>query len=53
LLYDISLDVFDEDLSEFDKFLALNETYVHLVEFLCEGLIVEEKREELVVYKIL
>lgn len=30
--YDISRNIFGEDLTEFDKFLALNETYVHLVE---------------------
>ncbi len=50
--YEISLDVFEDDLSEFDKFLALNETYVHLMELIHEGLIGEEKREELVVYKV-
>jgi glyoxylase-like metal-dependent hydrolase (beta-lactamase superfamily II) len=50
--YEISRDVFEEDLSEFDKFLALNETYVHIVELIREGLIGEEKREGLVVYRI-
>lgn len=49
--YEISLDVFDEDLSEFDKFLALNETYVHLMELMHEELIEKDARDNIVVYK--
>ena len=37
--YDISGDIFGKDLTEFDKFLALNETYVHLVELEAESLV--------------
>ena len=48
--YEISLDVFKDDLSEFDKFLALNETYVHLLELMCEGLIGEEKENGRIIY---
>jgi glyoxylase-like metal-dependent hydrolase (beta-lactamase superfamily II) len=37
--YQVSLDIFGRDLPEFDQFLAVNETYVHLLELLEEGLI--------------
>jgi glyoxylase-like metal-dependent hydrolase (beta-lactamase superfamily II) len=37
--YQISLDIFGRDLPEFDQFLAVNETYAHLIELLEEGLI--------------
>ncbi len=30
--YEVSLDIFGKGLPEFDKFLALNETYVHLID---------------------
>ncbi|MFA5183062.1 MAG: MBL fold metallo-hydrolase [Syntrophales bacterium] len=39
----VSQDIFGPDLSEFDQFLALNETYVHLIELIREGLIREER----------
>jgi glyoxylase-like metal-dependent hydrolase (beta-lactamase superfamily II) len=38
----VSVDIFGKDLPDFDRYLALNETYVHLVELLYEGLAVEE-----------
>jgi glyoxylase-like metal-dependent hydrolase (beta-lactamase superfamily II) len=40
--YQIAQDIFGLDLPEFDQFLALNETYVHLRQLLREGEIVEE-----------
>jgi len=40
----VSGDLFGGSLPDFDQFLALNETYVHLVELVDEGL-VEERRE--------
>jgi glyoxylase-like metal-dependent hydrolase (beta-lactamase superfamily II) len=50
--YEISLDVFDEDLSEFDKFLALNETYVHIIELIKEGKIGEKGEAGHIVYAV-
>lgn len=49
--YRISLDVFGENLSEFDKYLALNETYVHLMELEKEGAIEREKKGPHVVFR--
>jgi glyoxylase-like metal-dependent hydrolase (beta-lactamase superfamily II) len=37
--FQISLDIFGRDLPEFDQFLAVNETFAHLIELLEEGLI--------------
>jgi len=48
----VSMDIFGENLSEFDKFLALNETYVHLVELIQEGIISEHKSGKQVLYNI-
>ena len=42
--YEVSQDIFGSDLPDFDRFLALNESYVHLVELLQEGL--ADAREE-------
>jgi glyoxylase-like metal-dependent hydrolase (beta-lactamase superfamily II) len=41
--YVVSQDIFGTELTEFDQFLALNETYVHLLELIREGLIREER----------
>lgn len=49
--YQISQDVFDENLSEFDKYLALNETYVHLIELEKEGAVEKEEKGAQIVYK--
>jgi glyoxylase-like metal-dependent hydrolase (beta-lactamase superfamily II) len=49
--FQVSLDVFEEDLSEFDKFLALNETYVHIIELMVENKVREEKSGEYIVYR--
>jgi hypothetical protein len=46
----VSQDIFGRDLSDFDQFLALNETYVHLVELLYEGLIREENINDQILY---
>jgi glyoxylase-like metal-dependent hydrolase (beta-lactamase superfamily II) len=48
--YEVSIDLFGPNLPEFDQFLAINETYVHLVELVHEGLIEEEIRENLSFY---
>ncbi|HOW57777.1 MAG TPA: hypothetical protein PKZ12_07225, partial [Smithellaceae bacterium] len=40
--YLIAKEVFGEDLQEFDRFLALNETYVHLLELKIKGAVKEE-----------
>ena len=50
--FQISLDIFGEDLPEFDKFLAINETYVHIMELLKEGRIREESDGMHVLYII-
>jgi glyoxylase-like metal-dependent hydrolase (beta-lactamase superfamily II) len=49
--YEVSIDLFGPNLPEFDQFLAINETYVHLVELVHEGLIEEEIREDLSFYR--
>ncbi|MGZ6292240.1 MAG: MBL fold metallo-hydrolase [Syntrophales bacterium] len=41
--YQASLDIFGRDLPEFDQFLAVNETYAHLIELLEEGLIKQKR----------
>ena len=48
--FQASLDIFGHDLPDFDRFLAINETYVHLLELQKEGSIKEEKREGLLLY---
>jgi len=44
--FEVSLDIFGRALPEFDKFLALNETYVHLIELEKDDLIKQSKRDE-------
>jgi len=46
----VSRDIFGSELNEFDQFLALNETYVHLVELVYEGLIREDRSGDSIVY---
>jgi glyoxylase-like metal-dependent hydrolase (beta-lactamase superfamily II) len=48
--FQASLDIFGHDLPEFDRFLAINETYVHLLELQKEGAIKEEKRGRFLLY---
>jgi glyoxylase-like metal-dependent hydrolase (beta-lactamase superfamily II) len=40
--FEVSVDIFGKDLPDFDQYLALNETYVHLVQLIHEGLVQEE-----------
>ncbi|MBN2687697.1 MAG: MBL fold metallo-hydrolase [Deltaproteobacteria bacterium] len=48
--FQVSHDIFGTDLKEFDEFLALNETYVHIIELVEEGLVEEIHRGELISY---
>ena len=48
---EISVDLFGENLPEFDRFLALNETYVHLVELVRGGLIQTDIRDKRCFYR--
>jgi glyoxylase-like metal-dependent hydrolase (beta-lactamase superfamily II) len=43
--FDVSVDIFGKDLPDFDQYLALNETYVHLMELIHEGLVQEEVQD--------
>jgi len=49
--FEVSRNIFGDDLPEFDRFLALNETYVHLVELVHEGAVKEERSKKHVLYK--
>ncbi len=46
--FQVSLDIFGRDLPEFDQFLAVNETYAHLIELAEEGLIKQKKLGDLI-----
>lgn len=48
--YQVSQEIFGRDLADFDKFLALNETYVHLLELKLKGAIKEEQAGSNLVY---
>jgi len=48
--FEVSADIFGVDLPEFDQFLALNETYVHIVELLDRGAVRAAERGGLVRY---
>ena len=43
--FEVSVDIFGEDLPDFDQYLALNETYVHLMELIHEGLVQEDVQD--------
>ncbi|MGE5798931.1 MAG: MBL fold metallo-hydrolase [Syntrophaceae bacterium] len=49
--FDVSGVIFGTDLPEFDQFLALNETYVHIVELMDKGLVRADERDGLVLYR--
>lgn len=49
--YRVSQDIFGEALPEFDQFLAVNETYSHLLELQEEGLVRQEQTEQHLVYR--
>lgn len=44
--------VFGTELPEFDEFLALNETYVHLVELVYDGIVTSQERNGKVFYEL-
>ena len=48
--FQVSQEIFGRDLADFDKFLALNETYVHLLELKLKGAIKEEQAGSNLVY---
>ncbi len=48
--YQVSLDIFGGNLPEFDQFLAVNETYAHLIELKEERAIRQEKTKKNIVY---
>ncbi|MCX5835039.1 MAG: MBL fold metallo-hydrolase [Deltaproteobacteria bacterium] len=48
--FEVSRDIFGDDLPEFDRFLALNETYVHLVELVHEGAVKEQRNKNHILY---
>jgi hypothetical protein len=48
----VSQDIFGVDLPDFDKFLALNETYVHLLELKHQGIIREVRTGNVLVYTL-
>ncbi len=49
----VSGDIFGTDLPEFDQFLALSETYVHLVELMDNGMVAAVEMDGLVAYRLL
>ena len=49
--FEVSGVIFGEDLPEFDQFLALNETYVHIVELLDQVAVRAAERGGLVRYR--
>ena len=48
--FQVSHDIFGTDLPDFDEFLALNETYVHIIELIEEGLVEELHQGEQIAY---
>lgn len=48
--YHVSRDIFGNNLPEFDQFLAVNETYSHLLELRQEGLIRQEERSRQILF---
>ncbi len=51
--FEVSGVIFGTDLPEFDQFLALNETYVHLVELMDRSVVMTGERGGLVLYRII
>jgi glyoxylase-like metal-dependent hydrolase (beta-lactamase superfamily II) len=49
--YQVSQDIFGKNLPEFDQFLAVNETYSHLMELQEEGVVSQEQTEHFLVYR--
>ncbi|MBW2630764.1 MAG: hypothetical protein JRC90_03195 [Deltaproteobacteria bacterium] len=51
-MFQISRDIFGADIPEFDKFLALNETYVDLIELTHESVIEESRNGKQILYNV-
>jgi glyoxylase-like metal-dependent hydrolase (beta-lactamase superfamily II) len=49
--FEVSRDIFGNDLPDFDRFLALNETYVHLIELVHEEAVEEQRNKNNILYK--
>ncbi len=49
--FEVSAEIFGADLPDFDQFLALNETYVHLADLLDNGIVRSERQGGLVLYR--
>lgn len=49
--FEVSGVIFGRELPEFDQFLALNETYVHIVELMDKGVVMTGERGGLVLYR--
>jgi len=49
--FEVSGVIFGTELPEFDQFLALNETYVHIVELMDKGSVTAGERDGLVLYR--
>jgi glyoxylase-like metal-dependent hydrolase (beta-lactamase superfamily II) len=49
--FQVSHDIFGPDLSEFDEFLALNETYAHIIELVEEGRAEEMHRGKVILFR--
>jgi glyoxylase-like metal-dependent hydrolase (beta-lactamase superfamily II) len=50
--FEVSQDIFGKDLPDFDEYLALNETYVHLVDLEDKGIVGSVERDGLVLYRV-
>jgi len=50
--FEISRDIFGTDLPDFDQYLALNETYVHLIDLTDKGIVRSEEVGGLVLYRV-
>ncbi|MGV8057053.1 MAG: MBL fold metallo-hydrolase [Smithellaceae bacterium] len=50
--FQVALEIFGSNLQDFDRFLALNETYVHLLELKYKGIIKEKQAGSQLVYSI-
>ena len=49
--FQVSQNIFGADLPGLDKFLAINETYVHLIELIHEGVIEESRNGKQILYR--
>jgi len=49
--FEVSENIFGTDLPDFDQFLALNETYVHLLDLIDNGIVTSEEKGGIVLYQ--